>query len=206
MKFIYVSLLLLVSVSSCNRPRYNASSTVSASASASIETTVVKISRGRAHLSDGSRIDISGLRSDEAHAIFLVRHAEKQGGKDPALTDKGQARAERLATILDKVDISQIRSTQTQRTIQTVTPLSTDKSLEIESYVASDLVALAQSLAEFQGGNIVVAGHSNTTPQLANALLGEQAFSGDFDHEDYGNLLIVSIDGSGESSLVQLRY
>jgi len=211
MKMLFFSVLLLLSASNCSRSSYDSGSSTSAGTSATGEAyqsdiTVMKIAKGRAVMSDGSKIDISGLRSSDQHAIFLVRHAEKQDGKDPDLTTAGKARAERLSDILDKVKVGKIISTETTRTQQTVTPLHEAKSVSIESYNPQDLGALAASLRESQMGNIVVAGHSNTTPQLANALLGEKAFTGDFDHEDYGNLLVVSIDADGKASLVKLRY
>ena len=48
--------------------------------------------------------------SDTALTLYLVRHAEKQsdGGRDPALTEAGQHRAQQLAGWLKDKGISDI--------------------------------------------------------------------------------------------------
>ena len=104
--------------------------------------------------------------------IYLVRHAEKQTGDDPALTDEGQARAEELALTLKNAGITRIYSTDTARTRQTAAPLAATLNLPVEIYDASDLPAFASELTT-QTGTILVVGHSNTTPPLVEQLGGD---------------------------------
>ena len=53
---------------------------------------------------------------------------------------------------------------------------------------------------------MIVVGHSNTTPALANVILGKQEFTTGFDESDYDNILIV-VDREGEENFVyKLRF
>ena len=133
--------------------------------------------------------------SSNTSKIFLVRHAEKasDGTKDPPLTAEGIERAENLASMLEKENITRIYSTNYKRTMQTATPLARSLRLPIAFYDASDLPAFAQSL---QGSreNILIVGHSNSTPSLANLILGEEQYV-QFDESDYENLITINVQG-----------
>jgi len=58
--------------------------------------------------------------------FYLLRHAEKQkdGTKNPHLSERGQLRAAYLAQQLSSANITKIYSTNYHRTRETVTPLS----------------------------------------------------------------------------------
>ena len=56
--------------------------------------------------------------------VFLVRHAEKETGSDPALTADGAVRAKALAARLAGEGVTEIWSTRTNRTEQTAAPLA----------------------------------------------------------------------------------
>ena len=125
---------------------------------------------------------------------YLVRHAEKQndGTPDPHLTKQGQARAALLAKQLSAANITKIYSTDYYRTNETVQPLAELFGLSVELYSPNNLEQFAAML-KTQTGQIVIAGHSNTTPSLT-ALLSGQAIDG-IDHSEYENLYqVVSID------------
>lgn len=105
-------------------------------------------------------------------AIFLVRHAEKQKGSDPALTDAGAARADRIAAQLEKAGIEKIYSTDYTRTRDTAAPLAEKLGLEIILYDPRDLPGFADHLNS-ENLTVLVVGHSNTTPSLVTLLGGE---------------------------------
>ena len=106
---------------------------------------------------------------EDAHTLWLVRHAEKMAGDDPALTEAGQARAVALADRLEVEGVERVLSTDTRRTRDTAAPLAERAGLEVELYDARDLAGLAERLKR-SGADAAVVGHSNTTPQLAEAL------------------------------------
>ncbi len=104
--------------------------------------------------------------------IYLVRHAEKQTGDDPALTPAGEARALALRDKLKRAGITRIYSTDTKRTRATAAPLAAALGFTVELYDGKDLAAFADKL-KAQRGKILVVGHSNTTPELVTQLGGD---------------------------------
>ena len=149
--------------------------------------------------------DQSAPRDAQAteHQVFLVRHAEKQSGDNPSLTEAGERRAEMLAALLSDKGITHIHSTDYKRTLETAAPLAARTGLEVLLYDPRDLNAFADELASTHGVHLVV-GHSNTTPQLAEALGG--APGSDIDEaSEYDRLYVVTLRGSGVSSEIQ-RY
>lgn len=126
--------------------------------------------------------------------FILVRHAEKESGaNDPGLSQEGQQRALALVKILEKQKIDAIYSTNYNRTKNTVKPLADAKGIAIQTYEKEPDVTKMT-------GTVVICGHSNTIPALANKLLGKEQFK-TFEDSDYGNLLIIN-----GSSVTHLRY
>lgn len=124
------------------------------------------------------RPGIISAQSDEAiFSIYLVRHSEKvidpDNLKNPPLTECGMIRSENLASFLSAVDISRIYSTDFLRTVQTAEPTANKKGLNIEKYGPSDLESFAKKLLGARE-NVLVVGHSNTTPLLAGLLCGKE--------------------------------
>ncbi|MGB3627217.1 MAG: phosphoglycerate mutase family protein [Henriciella sp.] len=106
------------------------------------------------------------------YTLYLVRHAEKQAGDDPALTETGAARAEALADLLEGESIEAVWSSNYTRTRDTAAPLAERLDLNVRLYDASDLSGLAEQL-KADAQTALVVGHSNTTPNLAEALGGD---------------------------------
>jgi len=105
--------------------------------------------------------------------IYLIRHAEKEKGhsNNPDLTEKGRSRANNLAEMLKNKNIEIIYSTQYARTMQTASPLAKELGLTIQNYDPRKLKEFSESLIAKQG-NILIVGHSNTTPTLVQLLGG----------------------------------
>lgn len=140
--------------------------------------------------------------------FILVRHAEKavDGTKDPALTKEGEARAQHILELFEKANITAIYSTDLKRTRMTVAPLAKAKELEIRTYEWKNPKALLNKILDANtGGTVVISGHSNTTPILANFLLGDTKFE-QFDDSDYGNLIVITTTKVGAGKLLYLRY
>lgn len=138
--------------------------------------------------------------------VFLVRHAEKEAGDDPALTAEGMARAEALAALLDRVPVDAIFSTDYRRTQLTAAPTAKAKNLEVLSYDPRALPAFAEQLkANYAGKTILVVGHSNTTPTLTGLIDGTEAHD-PFDESDYQNLMVVSVPAAGPTKTFRLRF
>ncbi|HRG79877.1 MAG TPA: phosphoglycerate mutase family protein [Cyclobacteriaceae bacterium] len=140
--------------------------------------------------------------------FILVRHAEKgnDGTKDPDLTDAGSQRAQVLANMLNKTQVDAIYSTAYKRTRNTVTPLATAKGLSVLPYEAFKTDEIDQILKKHTGGTVVIAGHSNNIPWIANYLTGKETYK-DFADGDYDNVLIVTVVEKGKNAkVVWLSY
>ncbi len=105
--------------------------------------------------------------------VFLVRHCEKDTRvqKDPPLSPSGWERAKRLSHVLGSAGVTHLFSSDYARTQMTLTPLATRSALGITIYDARKPAELIKKLRGLPPGSVaVVAGHSNTTPQLYSAL------------------------------------
>jgi len=141
--------------------------------------------------------------SEQVTATFyLVRHAEKElTGDDPALSDAGYARAQALSEELRGVKLDGIYSTDTRRTRDTAAPTLARTNLSLQFYDGRALSEFAQQLSSVEG-NYLIVGHSNTTPQLAEALGGE---GGDpiVEANEYYRLYVLR--RSGDVVITELR-
>ena len=139
--------------------------------------------------------------------LFLVRHAEKAGNvlDDPSLTSAGAARADELAYILKHVKLDAIYSTPFERTKRTVLPTAKEKGLEVKLYKPNDKDFLKTVLQAFPGGTVLIVGHSNTIPRLANELVGQSDFN-DLDDATYDSLFIASVPAVGKPVVLRMRF
>ncbi len=136
--------------------------------------------------------------------IYIVRHAEKlvnEGERDPELSEAGLARARALPEALEGVQIDEIYTSDFQRTRQTVAPVAETAGLEPLLYDPADAEGTAARLSGSSAANILVAGHSNTIPDLIDALGGPPPRIAD---DQYGDLFVLTLDGKGTS--LELRH
>jgi len=122
--------------------------------------------------------------------VYLLRHAERGSGPDPDLTPAGHARAQELKRMLKNVPVTAIFSTDTNRTRQTAQPLATDKNLTIQIYSGTSVVDTILSGSE---ENIyLVLGHSDTVPDLINALRGTPPYA-QIPNNEFDNLFLLIV-------------
>jgi broad specificity phosphatase PhoE len=140
-------------------------------------------------------------------AVWLVRHAEKadDGTPNPPLTAEGEARAQRLAERLASEGITAIYSTEFKRTLSTARPLAERLGLAMQLYDPMNPNVVAQIAKQHPGGRILVVGHSNTVPPMANVLLGEARYE-QFEPGEYGRLLCVRLPKAGPAEAYELAY
>ncbi len=146
--------------------------------------------------------------AQQATTYILVRHAEKSidGTKNPSLNTAGKRRANFLVKMLSKEKISALYSTPFKRTEETLAPLAKAKELSITYYEPDAKKGwLAGILSKWVGGTVVISGHSNTIPHLANTLLGEQKFS-NFDETNYTHFIVIVASEVGKGKLLWLSY
>jgi broad specificity phosphatase PhoE len=144
----------------------------------------------------------------EITTLFLVRHTEKanDGTYDPPLTPEGTARAEELAYLLGHVTLDAVYATPFKRTLLTVEPVAKAKGLEVAFYKPDDDSFLADVLEAHPGGTVLICGHSNTIPGLANQIVGSKMF-GQLEDAIYDNLFIATVPGGlGSGRVLRIRF
>ena len=152
----------------------------------------------------------AGTGTPSATTVFLVRHAEalypppEDAPGDPPLNRIGRARAQRLAEVLRDAGIASVLSTDLRRTLQTAGPLAGRLGLEIELYDPYDLSILAQRLAATPG-RVLVAGHSNTTPELVRLLGGEPGEPID-ERTEFDRLYVLGLTPGEPTTTLLLHY
>lgn len=144
---------------------------------------------------------------DTATTFILVRHAETTGvGSNPSLSAAGQLRAEALRRALGNVPLAAVFSTNFNRTMQTAQPVADDQTLAVENYDAFSLHPFVDGvLVDHHAQAVLVVGHSNTTPDLLNVLIGSNVYS-TFSESEYDNLFVVTVFEKGRSEVVHLKY
>ncbi len=111
-----------------------------------------------------------------------------------------------MVWIFKNTPIVAIYSTGFVRTQNTVTPLAEHKSLPIIEYQAFKAEAIDKILKDHAGETVLVCGHSNNIPWIANYLTGTENYK-DFDDKDYSNILIVTVPEKGKAaSVTWLNY
>lgn len=139
--------------------------------------------------------------------FILVRHAEKgkDDPRDPNLSEEGVKRAQALNTMLAQADIAALYSSPYKRTKGTVQPIADAKGLEISTYDPRSAAFLEEIMTKHKGKTIVISGHSNTTPNVVNALIGKDKFK-QLSEDTYGNIYVVSVTEIGKGTVTLLSY
>jgi 2,3-bisphosphoglycerate-dependent phosphoglycerate mutase len=146
------------------------------------------------------------LGEEEVATFILVRHAEKELDAKPALTKQGMERADRLAFILERVDLDAVYSSPTKRTRMTAAPTAEFHKLPVLPYDPSLMKDFSKDLKRlYKGKTVLVVGHSNTTPALANYLAKTDKHPR-FSELDYTNYYIVTIPRIGKTRVIKMRY
>lgn len=145
--------------------------------------------------SDSRKKQETVLEDLSTTTYYLIRHAEKDRSdptdKNPHLTEEGVLRARNWATYFEDIKIDQIFSTDYNRTQETAAYTASNKKIMVESYDPSNLYDDDFRILT-KGSNVLIVGHSNTTPQFVNAIIGENKYE-DIPDDENGLLFKVTI-------------
>lgn len=129
---------------------------------------------------------------------YFIRHAEKDKNdstdRNPHLTDKGLLRAEKWSEVFKNISFDAIYTTDYFRTRETALPSASKNKIELTIYNHKSL-KVEKFLKETKGKNVLIVGHSNSTPSFVNSILKKNKYK-QIDHNNNGNLYIVSIKGN----------
>ena len=137
-------------------------------------------------------------KKSKTTTFYLIRHAEKNRSnpneKNPNLTPKGVNRSNYWARYFDSIPLSSIYTTSYKRTKQTIIPISYAKKITPEIY-SPNKINIQDFIKTNYGKNVLISGHSNTTPSMVNKLIKQQKFSDMLDN-DNKSLFVVRITDS----------
>jgi 2,3-bisphosphoglycerate-dependent phosphoglycerate mutase len=154
-------------------------------------------------------LSCSNFRPDQKDTThyYLIRHAEKavDGTDDPDLSFEGQERAQKLAAMLKDKKIEKLYATDFKRTQQTLQPLAKALNLQIETYDAHVPASVARMLSDCKGKTVVITGHSNTIPGLANTIIGKEKYK-EMEEDDYSRMWEIVLTGDRVSGDKVITY
>jgi phosphohistidine phosphatase SixA len=127
--------------------------------------------------------------------FYFIRHAEKDRtdpeNADPELNQDGLGRAIRWAEVFDPIALTAIYSTNYERTTMTAEPTSVKKEIDVQFYDPKNM-DVESFMNNNLGGEVLIVGHSNSTPELVNRFIGEEKYPS-MDDSDNSSLFIVRI-------------
>lgn len=126
--------------------------------------------------------------------IYLVRHGEKESGKDPILTTAGRQRAGDLMRVLIKKHIRCIYLTEFRRSEMTADSMRIQLGIDTVHYKADTLFDDLVNKIRLHGDMrkaILVIGHSNTIPKLIRKLGVEYYPQENIPDNGYDDLFLV---------------
>ena len=137
----------------------------------------------------------ASAQENEVTTYYFIRHAEKvrkgKSNDNPSLKRKGIKRAKKWSVVFENIPFDVIYSTNYKRTIQTATPTAKSKDLEVQFYNPRELYS-SEFKDHTKGKTVLVVGHSNTTPQFVNKILGIKKYAAIEDNNN-ANLYILTI-------------
>ncbi|HEX5043921.1 MAG TPA: phosphoglycerate mutase family protein [Candidatus Polarisedimenticolaceae bacterium] len=145
---------------------------------------------------------------DACTVLVAVRHAEKDSGDDPGLTEAGRARAKALADALAHAHVQVILVSPTRRTRETAAPTAAHARVEpreisLEGGTDAHVAALARAVKAEGGKTVLVVGHSNTIPPLLRAL---KMTANDMSDKEYGELFVATLCPATDPRLIKASF
>ena len=169
---------------------------------------VTNIRQNQIVTADGEVFDIP--IKEDGTVFYLIRHAEKDTmsrASDPPLSLQGEKRSVALYDMFRGTDLDLIYSTMYMRTIATVQVIADQKGMPIKAYNPQELRKLHSSIVDSTDAKrVLIVGHSNTTPVLANFLSDTKYYTSSFAENEYDNLIIVLDNGPENKELIPVKF
>jgi 2,3-bisphosphoglycerate-dependent phosphoglycerate mutase len=140
--------------------------------------------------------------------IYLIRHAEKDTAKnDPYLNKTGLDRAAKLTQIMRQTFLDGVYTTYSNRTVQTIDSITQYKGLSMQIYSNESLKArFSEVKTSPELNRVLVVGHSNNIPAIANYLSESKYFTKIIDEKVFDNFYIVTRYRGGSSKVWEFKY
>ena len=146
--------------------------------------------------------------TNSSNRIFIVRHAEKEAGKDPLLTTEGNQRAGDLARRLKKENIEKIYVSEFKRTQNTADSLLAWYNIDTVQYIAdTSCTDLFERITQHHDWNrrILIVSHSNIIPFIIYKLGITDFPQHNIPDAEFDNLYLITANKKG-AVLKKMKY
>jgi phosphohistidine phosphatase SixA len=131
--------------------------------------------------------------------IYVMRHLHAGSGDDASLTTEAATQAQLLPVFFGRDAPRTIYASTLRRAQETAAPLAQGLGLTVKIYDPRDTPALISAVRQ-ETGTVLIVGHSNTVPEIVEALSGTRPDP--IAHSEYGD--IWQVRGS-DRELTKLR-
>ena len=143
---------------------------------------------------------LATVQTSAQEAVFIIRHAEKAAGDDPALLPEGVLRAGRWADMLQNAGIDHVITSTAQRTRETGGIIAEALGVDTDAFAPADIAGITDLISfDYEDGTVLVVGHTETIPNIMSELGAFDLYS--LDPEDFGRLFVVIPSEEGPSIL-----
>ncbi|HMJ45904.1 MAG TPA: hypothetical protein VK498_01155 [Ferruginibacter sp.] len=157
-------------------------------------------------LSNTASAQLEGNAKEDIY-FYVVRHAEKDTGRNPGLLAAGLSRAGDLFRVLKDKHIDEIYVTQTRRSMMTADSLRIYRDLKLVMYEPDTSGhGLLYKMNERNGfqKDLLIIGHSNTIPGIIRSL-GITGFNKEIPDSEHDKIYIIH-QKKGKVSLKIIKY
>ena len=145
------------------------------------------------------------LFAQEQSVLIFIRHAEKDSvGTDPGLSEKGVARAQHIAKLLQEQPLGAVFTTPFNRTRETGKIIAESQGLTVTEYNPFKTDVISSWREEYKGKTVLIVGHSNTVPAYINLLLGEERYK-KLSEDEYDLMFITTVPEAGTPTVVLIN-
>lgn len=157
-------------------------------------------------------LPVGAVAQAPTRTVYVVRHAEKvDDSRDPALSERGAARARALGAALADAGLDAVIVTQFVRTLETARPAAEAAGVTpvVVAAGGAPIAVHAREVADSVrarpvGSVVLVVGHSNTVPAIVAALGGPRM--PDICDSQYGNIFVLTVPDSGVTRTARLTF
>lgn len=147
-----------------------------------------------------TQLDIPSGETPKVTTYYFIRHAEKRrdnpSEKNPELNEKGFERSKYWGEYFEGKNLEKFYTTDYMRTFQTIIPIVYPYKDQVLFYEANDSLFTEDFWSKTYGKNTIVVGHSNTTPEFVNQVIGQKKYKSIPDSVNH-RLYKVKIDKDG---------
>ncbi len=128
--------------------------------------------------------------------LYFIRHAEEDGNAvpNPHLSASGKKRVKLLERYFSHKKLDTIFTTNLNRTFETAKGIATFQGVPIVYYDPFKM-SFKAFFKKHKKSNSLIIGHSNTTPNFVNGIIGYPKYS-QMMEDNYSDIYRISVDGN----------